>query len=127
MFLCFRLKRSNILPIILNMHDKKQYIATKYENLVNQEIFLDIGKKLKQHRINQNISSKELERLSGVSIRTITGFERGEKNITFISLIELLRALKLLNNLEELIPNIPLVSPLQIMALEKNQKKRVRK
>lgn len=98
-----------------------------YKILLNQDILSDLGKRLKQQRLNQNLSSAELANKSGVSIRTITGFERGEKNISLVNLIELLRALGLINNLSMLIPELPSVSPLELMEIEKKKRKRARK
>lgn len=99
----------------------------KYDLLLNKEILVDLGGKLKQHRLNQNLTAKELAEKAGVSLRTITGFERGEKNISLLNLIEILRALRLVDNLRILIPEIPKISPLEIMELEKKKRKRVRK
>ncbi|MBL6662185.1 MAG: helix-turn-helix transcriptional regulator [Flavobacteriaceae bacterium] len=98
----------------------------KYDLLLNKDILFDLGKRLKQQRLNQNLTAKGLAERSGVSQRTITGFERGEKNISLINFIELLRTLKLVANLEELVPEIPLVSPLEMMELEKKKRKRAR-
>lgn len=98
-----------------------------YNISLNQDILSDLGKKLKQHRLNQNLSSGELAKKSGVSVRTITGFERGEKNISLINLIELLRALRLVNNLSELLPELPTISPLELIEIEKKKRKRARK
>lgn len=98
-----------------------------YKISLNQDILSDLGKRLKQQRLNQNLSSAELANKSGVSIRTITGFERGEKNISLVNLIELLRALGLINNLSMLIPELPSVSPLELMEIEKKKRKRARK
>ena len=102
-------------------------LPMKYNFLLNQDVLLDLGKKLKQHRLNQNLSSTELADKSGVSVRTITGFERGEKNISILNFIELLRALKFANNLSEVLPELPTISPLEMIKLEKKKRKRVRK
>ena len=98
----------------------------KYNSYLNKEILKDLGNRLKQHRLNQNLTAKELSARSGVSERTLTGFERGEKNISLVSLIELLRGLQLLGHLEELLPEIPLVSPLELIEIEKKKRKRIR-
>ena len=98
----------------------------KYNSYLNKEILKDLGNRLKQHRLNQNLTAKELSVRSGVSERTLTGFERGEKNISLVSLIELLRGLQLLGHLEELLPEIPLVSPLELIEIEKKKRKRIR-
>ncbi|MFH1321963.1 MAG: helix-turn-helix transcriptional regulator [Bacteroidota bacterium] len=95
-----------------------------YNISLNQDILSDLGKKLKQHRLNQNLSSGELAKKSGVSVRTITGFERGEKNISLLNLIELLRVLGLVNNLSELLPELPTISPLELIEIEKKIRKR---
>lgn len=99
----------------------------KYSISLNQDILFDLGKKLKQHRLNHNFTSAQLAELSGVSVRTITGFERGEKNISLLNLIELLRALGLVDKLSELIPELPSISPLELIELEKNKRKRASK
>jgi transcriptional regulator with XRE-family HTH domain len=98
-----------------------------YALLLNQDILSDLGNKLKQHRLNQNLSSGELAKKSGVSVRTITGFERGEKNISLLNLIELLRALQLINHLREILPELPTISPLELIEIEKKKRKRARK
>lgn len=98
-----------------------------YNISLNQDILADLGKKLKQHRLNQNLSSTELAKRSGVSVRTITGFERGEKNISLVNLIELLRALRLANNLSQVIPELPAINPLELIEIEKKKRKRARK
>lgn len=99
----------------------------EYMSSLNEEILKDLGERLKQQRLNLNLTSKELAEKSGVSMRTINGFERGEKNISLLNLLELLRALGLVDNLKELIPKLPAISPLQMMELEKKKRKRVRK
>ncbi len=98
-----------------------------YTFSLNHEILKDLGKRLKQHRLNQNLTSGELALKSGVSIRTITGFERGEKNISILNFIEILRVLRLLNRLPDLLPELPAMSPLELIEIEKKKRKRVRK
>jgi transcriptional regulator with XRE-family HTH domain len=98
----------------------------KYNLLLNKDILIDLGSKLKQHRLNQNLTAKTLAEKAGVSARTITGFERGEKNISLLNLIEILRALGLINNLSDLIPELPKISPLEMMKLEKKKRKRAK-
>ncbi len=97
-----------------------------YGAFLNQDILEDLGSKLKQRRLNQNLSSASLAKSSGVSVRTILGFERGEKNISLVNFIELLRALDLLNNLANLITDLPLVSPLEMIENEKEKRQRAR-
>ncbi|MGZ0017665.1 helix-turn-helix domain-containing protein [Yeosuana sp. AK3] len=98
-----------------------------YNILLNEDILKELGNGLRQHRLNSNLTVKELSDKSGVSERTISGFELGNKNITLINLIEMLRALRLLNNLDALFPEIPVISPLELMELEKKKRKRASK
>jgi transcriptional regulator with XRE-family HTH domain len=95
-----------------------------YNILLNEDILKELGKDLRQHRLNNNLTVKELSNKSGISERTIIGFELGKKNITLMSLVEMLRALRLLNNLDGLFPKIPVISPLELIELEKKKRKR---
>lgn len=51
----------------------------RYEISLNEDFLSDLDKKLRNHRLNQNLTSKELSKKSGISMRTIDGFERGKK------------------------------------------------
>lgn len=112
---------------VLYLYIKCNIVQINYNILLNEDILVDLGKGLRQHRLNSNLTVKELSEKSGVSERTIVGFELGKKNITLMNLIELLRALRLLNNLESLFPQIPIISPLELIELEKKKRKRARK
>lgn len=96
-------------------------------DLLNNEVLKDLGKNLKRHRINQNLSTKELAEKSGVHTNTINSFERGIANITINNLIQILRVLRLLDNLQRILPELPIISPIQLMELERKQKKKIRK
>ncbi len=98
-----------------------------YDISLNQDILKDLGFKLRQQRLQLHLTTKELSLKSGISVRTLSGFERGEKNISFVNFIELLRALRLLNNLQDLIPEVPLISPLEMMEREAKRPKRIKK
>lgn len=98
-----------------------------YNLLLNKEILKQLGFNFRQSRLNANLSSKELALKSGISERTINGFERGENNLSLITIIELLRVLNLLDNLELLIPKIPLLSPIKLFELEQKRRKKAKK
>lgn len=99
----------------------------KYSLLLNQDILIELGKRLKDYRLNSNLSIKELSVKSGISVRTIGGFERGEKNISLINLIEIIRVFGLVDNLNDLIPKMPTISPIELMKIEEKRKKRIKK
>lgn len=83
--------------------------------------------RIKQTRLNANISQSELAERSGLSTRSIRNLEQGSQNVSLNNLIEVLRVLGLVDNLQLLVPEIPVVSPIALMKLEKARKKRVRK
>lgn len=69
----------------------------------NEVILKELGVRLKSKRVALDITQKVLALESGVSQRTISGFENGE-NISLDNLVSLFRALRLLPSLDALIP-----------------------
>lgn len=82
----------------------------------------EIGNRLSQHRLNRNLTQEALANEAGVSKRTIIRVEQGHSTQTS-SLIRILRALKLLGNLEALIPE-PAISPIQQVKMQGKKRKR---
>lgn len=69
-----------------------------------QNYLTELGKRLKYYRVNVGLTQRELEYKSGVSLRSISRFEQGV-SIQLESLIKILCALDLENNLDLLIPD----------------------
>lgn len=90
----------------------------------DKSILLDIGLKVKERRLEMNISQKELSSRAGVSVRTISEIEKGS-NYTFLSLIALLRALFLLDYLEMFLEE-KTISPIEYAKLLNSSNKRER-
>lgn len=63
-----------------------------------------IGERLKQYRINAEMTQQDLEKMSGVSVRSISRLEQGA-SVQLESLIKILTALNLEANLDLLIPD----------------------
>lgn len=63
-----------------------------------------IGERLKQYRINAGMTQQDLEKKSGVSVRSISRLEQGA-SVQLESLIKILTALNLESNLDLLIPD----------------------
>ena len=63
-----------------------------------------IGDRLKQYRINAGLTQKDLENKSGISVRSISRLEQGA-SVQLESLIKILSALNLENNIDLLIPD----------------------
>lgn len=85
-----------------------------------EQIENEIGKRLESVRLSQNISQQDLSDNAGVSRRTISRMENGQ-GVSFNTLIRVMRALKLTNQLDDLVPS------LDIRPIERVQQKQVRK
>ena len=95
--------------------------------LNNKNICAKVGKKLKSIRINANLTQKELSERSGISLMTISGFESGRGAISLITFIQLLRALKQLELMEQPFLQPDPISPRLLYKIESNKRKKVRK
>ena len=85
-------------------------------------VLKEIGIRIAQYRLNQDKTQAALAQEAGVSSRTITRVERGH-SVQASSLIRILRALTLLENIDRLIPE-PVASPVQQLIMQGKQRKR---
>jgi len=99
----------------------KDYIMDWYA-ISDKAIIRDIGRRLKQIRLNKNISQQELSERSGVHRTTISKIETGRK-ISLLTLIQLLRGLEELGRLENIIPE-ERISPIQLAKLRGKKRER---
>ena len=67
------------------------------------EVLAEIGSRIKAARIAMSVTQKEMAELTNLSQRTISNLETG-KDVSFSTVIEVLRALGQLQNLELMIP-----------------------
>ena len=86
-----------------------------------------LGNKLKELRIDSNMTQVELAESAGVGISTVREAEKG-RNISIAKLVQILRALRRLDLLEPFLAPKP-VSPLAMAQIQNSVKprKRVRK
>ena len=76
--------------------------------LSNNDISADLGRRFKSYRIALNLTQKEVSKQSGVSVITLARFEKGEfGSIGLNKFIALMRALQLLGNIFDVIPDMP--------------------
>ena len=87
-----------------------------------REILHEIGARLQALRLQQNMTAAQLATLASVSQRTVNRAEAGE-NISLDTVIRVLRAANRLGALEDFLP-IPLVSPLQLVAMRGRERQR---
>lgn len=83
--------------------------------LSNTQIEQELGKRLKNHRLDLNLSQDEVAGRSGLSRRTITAIENGEGS-TVGTLVALLRALNALDTLAGFLPD-PGISPIAMTSM----------
>jgi len=95
-----------------------------WNSMSNDNVAQEIGKRLKTHRINKRFTQKQLAEKAGVSLFTIVQIEKG-KPVSISMLIPVLRVLRLLDNMELLIPE-PQISPVALLNQKNKQAKRVR-
>lgn len=85
-------------------------------DLSNQSVLKELGLRIARYRLNKNMTQEALAVESGVSKPTIQRAESGS-SIQVLKLISILRALNLIQNIENLIPDSP-VSPLQQLKMK---------
>ena len=83
--------------------------------LTNPQIEQELGKRLKDHRLDLNLSQEQVATRSGLSRRTVTAIENGEGS-TLTTLIAILRALNALDTLESFLPD-PGISPMAMTSM----------
>tara|TARA_R110001592_G_scaffold2039_4_gene12686 strand:+ start:902 stop:1195 length:294 start_codon:yes stop_codon:yes gene_type:complete len=93
--------------------------------MTDQAIVDEMGRRVKQLRLQKRYTQKELAQNAGVNINTIQNLEYG-RSVTLSVLIQVLRALKSLDQLDYLIPEV-VESPMMVMERELKPMQRVRK
>jgi transcriptional regulator with XRE-family HTH domain len=94
--------------------------------LSNAEIVMQLGKRFKEYRLSCRLTQQEAADKAGMSVVTLRQFENGKMyNITMGSFLGLLRAIDCLDQVQELLPEIP-VSPYAMQQVIKNKPKRIR-
>lgn len=96
------------------------------DELSRDEIVLEVlGKRLAQKRVSQSLTQVELAENAGIGKRTLERIENGA-SVQFISIIRVLRELKLLSLLDKLVPEVG-ISPMDQLKLKGKVRKRASK
>lgn len=90
----------------------------------NSEILQEIGERIKKLRISKKLTQQQLADKAGVSLFTIAKIEKGF-SVSLSMLVAVLRVLRLLDNLELLLPDYQ-ISPVELLKQKQKLDKRVR-
>lgn len=91
----------------------KKWIGMDWYGMTDAAIVAEIGKRIKATRTKKKFTQAEIAKRAGISAFTVSQIEAG-KNTSLISLIPVMRTLKLLENLENLIPE-QTISPISLL------------
>jgi transcriptional regulator with XRE-family HTH domain len=95
-----------------------------WNGLSNSAIVKEVGKRLKTYRLKKRFTQQQLAARAGVSIFSVAQIEKG-KPVSFSILLSVLRVLRLLDNLEMLLPEIG-ISPIELLKLQGKTPQRIR-
>ena len=90
--------------------------------LTDAAILRELGIRLERRRIDANLTQAQLAEEAGISKRTLERIEAGDST-DFAMLVRVLRALKLIEGLESLIPDLP-QSPITLLKQRGRERKR---
>lgn len=92
----------------------------------NPEIISELGRRFKEYRLSAMLTQKEAAERAGVSLITLRQFENGRSyNINMGNFLALLRVVGCLEQVDELLPEMP-VSAYAIDRLIQKKPKRIR-
>jgi transcriptional regulator with XRE-family HTH domain len=100
----------------------KDLSSINWEVLADPAIVKEIGKSLKQIRLNKNLSQKQLAKTSGLDRTTISRMESG-RAATLLTLVQVLRALDRLSILNAFLQE-PEISPLNLLKFQEKKRKK---
>lgn len=98
------------------------FITMNMYKMTDNNILIELGRRLKQARINRNQTHKELSAKSGISIKTIQNIENG-KSASLKNIISILRALNLLDQLDNFLP-VQKISPIALAEMKGKKRQR---
>ena len=85
----------------------------------------EIGERVKRHRLNRNLSQKEVAKRAGIGLASVARLEDG-KGSTLANLVRVLTALDALDSLDLFLPMSP-ISPIQMAKLHGKERRKASK
>lgn len=97
----------------------------KFDNYLTDAVVLrEIGARIKQKRLEADFTQAELAEQAGLAKRTLERLEGGW-NVDSLALVRVFRALKMISNLENVLPDTP-QSPITLLKRRGRERVRVR-
>ncbi|MFC1510196.1 helix-turn-helix transcriptional regulator [Candidatus Omnitrophota bacterium] len=90
--------------------------------MTDKAILVEIGERIKRKRLEKNMSQEKLAISVGLDRTTVGLVEKG-KSFTVLTLIEIMRGLKILEGINSFLPEVGL-SPIELSKLKGNQRQR---
>ena len=95
-----------------------------WKRKTDREILIELGKRIREKRIQKRFKQSELAQRAGISIYTLQKMEYG-KSYNVSTLIQVLRALNELDQLDNFLPKVE-ISPIKMLASKDKTTQRVR-
>ncbi|MEO1011022.1 MAG: helix-turn-helix transcriptional regulator [Bacteroidota bacterium] len=94
----------------------------RFSDLSDKAILEELTQRIRQRRLNMNLTQEQVAEKSGLHKQTIKKFESG-KNASLLTLIQILRVFDALEGLDQFLPH-PGISPVQLLKLKGKERKR---
>ena len=92
--------------------------------MANPEIIMELGRRFKEYRLTYKLTQKEAADRAGVSLVTLRQFENGKAyNINMGNFLALLRVVDCLEQMDNLLPEIPVSAYTMEQIMSKKPKK----
>ncbi|HEY7830333.1 MAG TPA: helix-turn-helix transcriptional regulator [Solirubrobacteraceae bacterium] len=90
--------------------------------LTDEAVLSELGARLERQRLERNLTQRELATQAGVERKAVQRMESGEP-VKLTSFVRVLRALGLVDALEQLVPE-PVPSPIELLKLHGKERRR---
>ena len=96
-----------------------------FSQMTDKGVLAEIGRRIRQKRLNKNMTHNELVEQTGLSRATISKIEKGD-SASFLNIVMILRALDAIDQLDLFLPST-LVDPAAIAKFEGHKRQRASK
>ena len=94
------------------------------KTMSNPEIISELGRRFKEYRLSAMLTQKEAAERAGVSLITLRQFENGRSyNINMNNFLAMLRVVGCLEQVDELLPEMPVSAYAMDRLMQKNPKR----